>query len=482
MNGGQAGETPAGAPSDHSGGTSSGGRGGAGPTTSGGTTGAGGSSSAGDAGESSAGEGGTSGAGSDGGSGAGGQAGSDTAGGTLTVRGKVENRWGYPLSDVSVTIGAASAVTDSEGSFEIANVTAPYDAWFVAEVTYDPQWIASEAWLFHGLTRATPVFRVARGGIQGSSRVEMTTTGLASGATVVGAVGLPRGLGFQTTKNATVDTDFSMEGEPIQHGTGHTLTYLTDVATGFPKTFLSYAALPMDADSSRLYSADLHFDVTPSGTELPSAAIRGAVTSVTTASRQNALWLRFDSNAAIPLIQTTPSGQNFEYLVPDLPESNVTLAASEGDPGGLAAYAVGFLSGLSPGQSGIELEIPSSVALGQPAKDATINSATSFSWSKRTPVSVLRVDDATARRVIRVVTAEDQAQIPDAVFAAVGFERNAGGAWCVETYGNQPNVDAAVSGPDFVPAFFDEFTIPRGHARESGAYTRSALRRYLLGE
>jgi hypothetical protein len=258
------------------------------------------------------------------------------------------------------------------------------------------------------------------------------------------------------------------------------LTYFADAKTGLPTSYSAYAAQPIDVDSSKFILDSLVFDLTPPSPPLAVNSIGGVVTSSTSQNRENLLWLWFDSNASIRLAQHEPTSSEFSYLVPELPASNITVAAAESD-GFMesSSYAIAYRSGISPGQSDVELDIPTPSELLEPAAAESVDATTVFSWQNQMPISVLMLWNIPERRFIYVVTAEKQASVPEALFAATKFRQNA--TWLVHTYGTQPDMDATVLGEDFVPAY-DGAGFPEGNGRKSGSYTRSRSRLFRLAD
>jgi hypothetical protein len=196
--------------------------------------------------------------------------------------------------------------------------------------------------------------------------------------------------------------------------------------------------------------------------------------------RANSVFLRFDGGAVMQLVDD--DGPNsFSYLVPTIPKSTITVAASEGWDEYDGPYAIVYKTGLAAADKPA-LKIPTPATLAAPADDTTgVTSTTKFSFtspaSNPGPFVVhFQNDDLMGPfEHLWVVTAEKQLTIPDVLDG--GFALNADNfhKWNVETHGAFTSVDEMM-GPD---GFWDLFTWedgPVGPLTDDGAWTVSGTR------
>lgn len=408
-------------------------------------------------------------------------------GGGATISGKVENLWGYPLSDVSVTLrwatDSASATTDATGAFDVDGVETPYDVSFVVETTYEGALTGIEGWSFLGLTREEPVFRVEYGGPESYSEAFIETKGVQSAPepSVGFAIGTPFGRNSALYRGTgAFDDNVYIDGPRKAAGTAHALSFLTDSATQLPTSYLGYASAPIVIDTTQADSDLVTLDLTPPTQKLVVDTVAGTVVGDSLTGPRNAAWLIFAGNAALPLAIETSAHQSFSYLVPELEESSVMVVAAASGWGSTPPIRIGYLLDLHPGQSDVQVEVPTAASLGALAADAKVSADTVFSWEASSAVSVLLLEqlpqDDTPRR-LHVVTTSNSARIPVGLFDDMGFNPAQSCRWSVESHGaDLRDVDATTGEAGFLTSFFDDGT-PKGPLRAGGAYSRSVEER-----
>jgi hypothetical protein len=439
----------------------------------GGTSGT--SGNAGSAGNAGNGTGGTSGA--SGTSGTGGAAGDMGGGGDGnmggggtggapdgTVRGRVVNQWLQPIPDVLVTIGLADAMTNDDGEFEIPDVAPQYDAAFT--LTYTLYGLRVYGWVYQGLTRRDPTL-MAEDGLTGREATLLTNVNatLDNSRAIYLGFGAPSGEAFGISSLAAYYSA-SWLGPETTTVTAHML--LWEHTNNLPTAYRAY-------DSELLALTDggdpmVTFDL-PDG-NITSGAIAGSVTSTTADDRLNQVFVRFTTNGTLEVVNDAPTDPAaFTYLVPSIPNSSITVAASETGPQG---FAVAHLDALAPGQTGLDIEIPDPTLLTSPAIGVTgVDSTTQFRWNGTTNAYFWYIEDDDYYQGIRVITGAESATIPA---LPDGFALRAGGLhyWLIETHGSARSVDE-MCGPE---GFGDSFAWGNGYApvgprQGSGSYTQS---------
>jgi hypothetical protein len=449
------------------GGTDTGGTGG----TTGGTGGKGGSGNAGHGGSSAS---GGRASGSGGAAGMAGEAG--TGGGQdTTVRGRVVNHWLQPISGLTVTIGSASADTDTDGNFVIPDVAETYDAEMV--VTFKrygnegPQY----GWVYQGLTRRDPTLEVYEGLSLREGNLEFTPQNVpgTAGETIATALGGDYG-DWNTTSSTAEYTSMDWYGpnEITMHGYG--LSWIE--TNSLPTSYTAYTTL-----SSPVTIADdggttmITLDFTPN--TVSAGTISGSVTSPTTDQRSNGVWVRFASNASIQVVSDYGSTllPAFSYTVPNLPTSSITIAAIEGDSY-YGSAALAHVDGVAAGDSNIALAIPAPPTLTSPADGATLSDSTTFNWSGTAKTYVWSAVSENWYEGVYVVTTSKQIKMPT---FSNGFTLRPGdtAVWRVETHEDAKSVDEMTGAEGFADEFgYSQADHPEGPRRASGTWAISTGR------
>jgi hypothetical protein len=450
--------------------------GGAGTGGKGGASGSGGSG--GDSGEGGSGNepstGGTAGAGMGGSSGAG--AGTAGTGGMPdpTVRGKVVNHWLQPIANVPVMIGDESVTTDEDGEFEIEDVDPTYT---VSLVVTHPRYgaTAQYGWIYEDLTRRDPTLQVYEGLYLADASYVYTPTNVPgnTGDIVVAALGGEYG-------NASFDgasarqSSFSWFGPTTVNMHAHGL--ILQKTDSLPTSYAGYVAPAAQIAFEEGVQTPWGLDFAGSAT-VASGNISGAVTSPTTNDRTNGVWVQFNTNASIRVVEHYGSSltPDFTYLVPNIPTSSITVAAVEGTAF-YGAAALAHRDGLAAGATSVGLTIPTPPTQVAPAPGATGTAETTFSWSGNQDTYVLRLVSENWYEAIYVVTTRKSVQWPT---FPNGFSLRVGDdvGWRVETHGDYETVDDMTGDTGFMDEFgWSQGDYPEGPNRESGSYSISTGR------
>jgi len=392
---------------------------------------------------------------------------------TITVQGRIIDYWRHVVPNVPVTIGATTVNTDANGQFTISGVMPPYDiALTITTITNNNA--ASYGWLYKGLTRVDPTlevweafpnrstteFAVHVGGIDFANYPNNQLTILGYGGSD----------GAFWTDVSTADSLKSSEwyGPTSTSMTGHALTWLRD-ASDLPTSYLSYDTQPT-VSLTHSGNSSVSFDLT--NRTVPSGTISGTVTPDPLGpNRHNGVYVRFSNNANLQITRDSSQPTSFSYLVPSITGATITVAAEQGDLW-FAPYAVAHRNGLSPGQTGIALAVPTASSLTAPPSGTTgVNASTLFQWSGSAKVYLWSMVSDTAYKSIFVMTTEKQGTIPP-LPGGPTLPPNGSCTWYVETSGSFQSVDEA-TGPD---GMLDAFGTgqPSGAWRGDGSFTRSA--------
>jgi hypothetical protein len=226
---------------------------------------------------------------------------------------------------------------------------------------------------------------------------------------------------------------------------------------------------------------DVTFDFTAA--TLDTGTVSGDITSTASAVRNDILFLRFASGAAMPVASIYDVQGAYSYLLPTLPESSVTIAASYGPVDG--PYAIAYRDGAVPGDTGIDFEIPPVAATVVSPNDGATNvtGATTFFFNKQDPdvgafLVVIGGRSSNDGTGLYIVTSKSQFKLSEVPVVAGAFSltNNSEYAWWVESHGRPASVDA-MAGPDGgLDSFGLHYTEPAGPSRGEGTYTSSITR------
>lgn len=471
--------------------TATGAGGSAGAGASGGTNASGGSGGSGTGG--SAGEDGSGGTAGSGGSttttGTGGSGGSTATGGTggtgggpgdPTVHGTVVNEWLQPVPNVTVMLGDDEVTTNTLGEFEFEDVPETYDVMIDLQISRFGSGVGRYGWVYQGLTRRDPTLQLYGGLSLRSANVLYSPTNVTAGTdrTLGIAMGGDFATAYREGSNA-VHTSFSYFGPAQITMRAHALQW--EVVSGVPASYTAYDETSLLAFDSESGETEVALDMTEAAVD--SGVISGTVSSVTSDNRYNTVYLRFASNAVIELVNQSPTDDsNFTYTVPNIPGSEIVVAAHEGYWSG-EARSVAYQHGISPGQTSIELDIPAPPTLTAPAPGTTLDDETEFRWSSGASTFVWVFESYGYYNGLYVVTASKTITVPtfpnglDLLIPSEYYD------WRVETHGDYDTVDAMAGPKGYAGSYNLYFTDgPEGPSSASGKYTISAASYVLTPE
>ncbi|MEO6600020.1 MAG: hypothetical protein ABIQ16_09130, partial [Polyangiaceae bacterium] len=394
--------------------------------------------------------------------------------GNSTVHGHVIDFWGHSVPNIPVQLGDTLGSTDEKGEFVFDDVADQYD---VSLVFDHPDADQSDAWVYQDLTRRDPTLQIYTGGARRSGSVEITfspTPTLAAGQTIwVAMAGLDGSNVYDDLSESGLSPYAYWYGPSTTQQTAHGLYWQQD-ANGLPTGYLAYdsALLALAGTGTSKSSLDLTKKTIDSGN------IQGTVTS-TGSDRANQVFLRFNSNARITLVDD--NGPNtFTYLVPSIAGSSLTVAASEGRDyeGWAVAHEDGLAASAKPA-----LKIPALVSLLTPAGAASgITSTSKFAFQSPTGnggpfvVQFYSQPEDKTYQTIYVVTAKKQITLPSIIGGGFTLYPGSGYIWSVATHGQFDSVDAMASKDGFLDEFSRDEVAADGPRTNSGFFTDSVPR------
>ena len=472
-----------------SGASGSSGKGGA--SGSSGSSGSGGTSGeAGGGGTDTGGSGGTSGEAGGGGTDTGGKGGSST-GGTggmpdMTVRGRVVTTWNQPIPNVPVMIGDVDTYTNADGEFEIPDAPETYDVKFV--INYDAYGnMRTYGWAYLGLTRRDPTLQVYNGLTVRSGNVAITPQNLTSSTNrkLAFAVGSADGESSWDVPlpNGYAQTSAGWQGPETTAVTGHGLLYERG-SNSLPTAYYSYEEVTgaLSETVKATFLVDLPDDNDP---PLNPQTVSGTVTSPTSSERTNYVFLRFQSNAQIELVEHygTSLTDSFLYTVPSIGTSSLDIAAVEGDPS-FGPAALAHKDRIAAGASNIDLTIPTPPQQVAPSDGLTnVNGSTIFTWSSQAHAFVWNaenIEPSSPYGGIYIVTGEKRVSIPE--FGNLGFTLLPGDLynWRVQVHGDPATIDDLADDDGFADPWAPWCDSPSNPKRGDGTFAISAGRTFRM--
>ena len=380
------------------------------------------------------------------------------------MNGRVVDLWMHPVVGIPVGVAGAVQVTDQSGRFTFTDVPETYDASLV--VSFNPR---TSGWVYRGLTRRDPTLQVFQAYSNRSADFHLTQTGGTwnTEASWYLAFGGVDGARTRRADSSGIQGPQEWEGPTSTTWSIHSLFYRH--TEGVPTGYTAYA--------QRDVIATANVDMTPqvfdlSQQPIATSRVNGMVMASSGESRLNYVFVRFTSGASLPVVDgVTPNSGAYDYLVPNLANSSITIAASESKidrslvivhRGGLAAGPVEGIELFPAPTATYSLTAGFGAVIGEPATKAYV-------------VVMLTQGENRALYVVTTTpfTLDDVPVVNDAFLTP--------GAWntvWVETHGTPDDVDA-MAGPD---GFIDDFWFykdrPAGSKRSHGAFGQSALIEY----
>jgi len=274
------------------------------------------------------------------------------------------------------------------------------------------------------------------------------------------------------------------EGPPTITARWHGLIWDMD-SNELPTGYRSYETgmVALSSTETAAIAPDLTDEAIASG------IVSGTVTSPTSDERTNNVFFRFASGAKIELAEQygtqLADPTTFSYVVPTLPDGSVTISATEGTIYGPVACA--HRGGLTGGQTGISLTIPTPPVIVAPADLSNTNPTTMFRFTGGTPVTIARFDNSEPSDPysgIFVVSTRKQMSLP--TFSDFALIQGSEHYWRVETHGDYADVDAATGPEGYADSMRSPYASnacdePIGRLQGDGAFSMSSGRLFFPG-
>jgi hypothetical protein len=393
-----------------------------------------------------------------------------------TVHGRIIDFWGKPVPDVPVQLGEEQVVTDEKGQFTFLDVPAEYDVSFVVRPDG-----AALGWVYQGLTRRDPTLQVYSGRDSHDADVLTKVTGATLGAndTVTVAFGTPDGAyEYSEFSGGEVGTHLSPDwrGPNATTGTAHALFWSNNNATKLPSAYNAYQSKLVPLSS--IADSDVTFDLTPA--DVTTGNVTGKVTPFGDDARENSVFLRFKSGAAIQVVNeedTAPN--NFTYLVPELPDCSVTVMAREGYYSG--PMGIAYRAAVSLGDDATDLKIPEPALPLSPIEEDNVTAATKFNFKASADnkgAFVVWMENYDFNQTLFIVTTQKQFTIPEVVGGSFHLDKEQLYLWRVETHGDFATVDELANPSGFMDPFSADWLLPLGPKQSDGSFTMSGAYRF----
>jgi len=392
-----------------------------------------------------------------------------------TVRGRVVDFWLAPLANVPVTIGTTTVTTNAQGTFTVPAVAPEYDADLV--VSWPGGQRGVYGWRFEGLTRRDPTLQVYKGRENRSRRILIDAQGetLNASRILTVAVASPNGLSIFEDIGSQLNSDAGWEGPVSVQAHLHALLWEFDT-NDLPTVYRSYDTLAVTLDENATMDPMLLPNLADE--TITSGSVSGSVTTSNTTDRANYAMVRFSDGAVIQVVNDYPGGNSYSYVLPALPSSTLTVAASYGYSS-TGAYGVAHREVSAPGQTGVAITIPDAMAQVAPVTGITnVGPTNQFSWSGSAGPCVFHAEDVSFYQGVYVVTSRRTITLP--TFGS--FALRAGGVhnWRVERHGARTSVDALATPEGYLDSFSRTEDHGEGPSGGDGTYTISTGRNFTM--
>jgi hypothetical protein len=406
---------------------------------------------------------------------------------TVTVTGKIIDAFMQPLAGLPVKINGVSDVSEADGSFSIAGVSAPYDVIIINNPT-------NTGFIFQGLSRVDPTLQLFDLSSAPSFSAQVSGN-LAGGAgfpnpashQAIIAFGSEDGSGRLRLAPASGPAygpmSVNWSGTTTTNGSLHALQWKVN-ASGLPTDYTGYAKKAFSLSDGGVFGSpatDLNLsnvsELNISGTvSLPSGY----------SSQGRVMYVDWGKNTTSLLAMEPSLTPNFTYATPNLPDTTMTLlnlACGVGGCAGLNNSSWVYKTGLSVSASNVGLanfkipspSLPVDVAVG-------IDADTEFSWEAMdNSVHMVMFQGGGANPDYVVVTTKNTTKLPDLSAEGLGLPSGANYSWMVLGFNPFATMDVATTPTGFVSEFFNAyfglFVDGRGPERD-GAFSISKERSF----
>ncbi len=372
---------------------------------------------------------------------------------TITVSGFVKDYDGEPISGVVVIIrGSTPVTTAGDGSFSVANVTAPYDL----SVVLGTQ---NTVVIFKGLTRSDPTLSYS---VSLATLKTATITG-----TVPGAAGKTTIVFFVSGTKAWRVTANQATGDFTINATwyGSTGSYVGKLyvlrwtlgPNNLPLVYDAYGERALTISSGGTF-ANNNFvvgDLTDPAEQSISGTINRPTTAYTLTGKQ--FYLNIGSAYVVVAGESGTLTDNFSYNVPSIAGALFgvnTFATLTTTPTNRLAFA--YDAGITPGTSNEVVNLLTAPQANLPAHNGTgIDTSTAFLWTAGGGTGIYLISIAPTAGVhpaYLIYTQSTTVTIPNYSAQGLGLPANTPYQWQLVQYYPVASVDAVAS-PTFLSLF-----------------------------
>jgi hypothetical protein len=363
---------------------------------------------------------------------------------TVTLTGTVIDSNSVPLSGQTVIITSGTftknAVSDSTGSFSVANVPTPYDATVID--TGGESVVA-----YVGLTRADPTLT----DLANTTTSQMATlSGVFTGGTFPEIAGIATQLVFvspQVTYSFSDlgDGTFSSTSNPIQWlgpstTTGSLYALQVHAVADLPADFPGYGSLgPISLQNGESLTGQ-----TMALAPVTAGNISGTISAPTGYPvTQKIAGLMPAPGVLLGFLSDSSASASFTYTTPSVPDTSIFFEVAAQ---GVAEDGTVLKKSLSANASGLTLTIPPPPMQSLPVSGAsTVTAATSFSWTSYPGYFIFLVSPVGTGPTFAVITAATTATIPDTSAAGIPLPASTAYTWQTYALGPSTSVDAAAA-------------------------------------
>jgi hypothetical protein len=392
------------------------------------------------------------------------------------LRGRVIDYNGNAVPGISVTLNGVSVLTGTQGEFAFDSAPGMYSISLSVAFTSGGSFVLA-GYLFVDLTRRDPTLQVFHGLPRRGGWVVRNV----SGATLP-VPNDEKVLWQVASQYDSTDFDISSSGTRFTvywHGPevieahAHAIRILNSAPPRLPLSYLGHdeASFTLSTMADGVHALDLS-----ASEPLPSDVVAGTITGTNGGARENHVYVRFEDDVAIQVVEHYGQNDEYSYPVPMIANSSIAVAATRG---GLSAlpYAVAYDDGVAPGATDVDLEIPVAATLSAPGTGATnVDQDTSFQWSGPDQVYMFAAKVLNASEYYYVITPHKEAKLPVLETSEPSFRHDTVYTWTVTTHGTFATMDEA-TGPE---GYLDSYCYGRlrGPRRGPGSHTESTQRSF----
>lgn len=366
---------------------------------------------------------------------------------TITVNGKTVDQSGNGVAGVTATINGTNTVSASDGSFSIANVTAPYDIKLVQSSGATPS-----GFVYLGLTTAAPSL-LTSGLAAPTNTTTLTVNFPALGANQRALVFFTDNALVETVKNVTTagasTTNLTVKWPGDAAITGKVIVMVYTVSGTDIVSYDKYGektgfALNNGGSSSTTFTAS---DLSLNPVEQTVTGTLTAPAGYTNLNSRIALTFRSVSSILATSTFATVSGSSYSFVVPTGLPTACKLIIEGSGLGTIAGTITLKSKEVLPNTTGNSIILNATPLLSTPPNAAvSIDTTTNFVYSPGVTDGVNIVQFTSPGKSFFVFTSASNCRIPNLLSSGLGLGSGVACTWAVANYGSL-GMDSFVSGP-----------------------------------